>query len=136
MVKEAPHHTDRRIQMKGNSFSAKARCKSIGHALRGIRKFFIQEPNALIHLAGSIGVVAVAFYLKVSMIEFSILILSIGFVWVAELFNTAIEEIMNFVSPEYHPKTKLIKDIAAGAVLVAALGSLITGAIIFGSKIL
>jgi diacylglycerol kinase len=43
---------------------------------------------------------------------------------------------MNFVSPEYHPKTKLIKDIAAGAVLVAAFCSLISGAIIFGSKIL
>ena len=59
------------------------------------------------------------------------LIIVIGFVWVAEFFNTAIERIMDFISPGQHPEVRFIKDMSAGAVLLAALTAAITGGIIF-----
>ena len=65
-----------------------------------------------------------------------ILVFAIGFVWVAELFNTAIEKIMDFISKEQHPKIKLIKDLSAAAVLVAAMVAFITGCIVFIPKLI
>ena len=58
-----------------------------------------------------------------------------GFVWSAEIFNTAIESMMDHLSPEKHPRVKYIKDLAAGAVLVAAITAIIAGLIIFIPKI-
>lgn len=104
------------------------------YALQGIRKFFVQEPNAIIHLTATIAVIAVIFCFDFSKTEIAILGLSIGFVWAAEIFNTAIEEIMDFIFPEYHPKVKLIKDMSAEAVLLAAVNSVITAIIILGPK--
>jgi len=63
------------------------------------------------------------------------LIIVTGFVWVAEIFNTAIEKIMDFIAPGYHPEVKRIKDLAAAAVLVAAFIALVTGALIFIPKL-
>ena len=76
-----------------------------------------------------------AIVFNVSKIEMAILLLVAGFVWTAELFNTAIEKIMDFISKERHPEIKFIKDISAAAVLISAIVSLITGAIIFIPKL-
>jgi diacylglycerol kinase (ATP) len=62
------------------------------------------------------------------------LVIVIGLVWVAEIFNTAIEKIMDLISPSYHPEVKLIKDLAAAAVLTTAFIAVIAGAIIFIPK--
>jgi len=78
---------------------------------------------------------ALALYCKLSPNEIVFLVLVTGFVWVAELFNTAIERIMDFISGESHPGIKLIKDLAAGAVLLSAVTAFITGAIIFIPKL-
>src|SRR6185503_16949017 len=111
--------------MKRNEFfSIRARIKSFGFALLGIRDFFKSEPNAWIHLVATVVAVDISFILEIELLEWVAII--IGIVWMAEMFNTAIEKSMDLVSPGQDPRVKFIKDIAAGAVLVAALMALIT----------
>ncbi len=114
----------------------KNRVKSIKNALQGVDSFFRSEPNAKIHLAATVIVIFLSCLVKLNRTEILILLIVTGLVWVAELFNTAIERIMDFVSSETHPSIKVIKDISAAAVLMAALLSAITGSIIFLPKIL
>jgi len=80
-------------------------------------------------------VATLALYFKLSSNEIICLVIVTGLVWVAELFNTAIERIMDFVSGQRHPGIKIIKDLAAGAVLLSAVTAFITGAIIFIPKL-
>lgn len=79
------------------------------------------------HFAAALAVLLAALFLRVTAIEFALLSLSILFVLSAELFNTAIEAVVDLVTPEYHPLAKIAKDTAAGAVLVAAMGAAIIG---------
>ena len=121
--------------MQTEKFSLKKRSQSFGYAFAGIIRFFRTEHNAWIHLAATIGVIVLGIVLGVTAIETAFLVFAIGFVWVAELFNTCIEKIMDFISTEKHPKIQIIKDMAAGAVLVAAITALIIGIAIFIPKI-
>lgn len=120
---------------KDKSFSITARTQSFGYAINGIITFFKQEHNAWLHGVATIAVIILAFVFPVSTREAVALALAVGFVWTAELFNTAIEKIMDFISIEKKPAIKYIKDLAAAAVLVAAMAALITGLIIFIPKI-
>jgi len=113
-----------------------ANIKSFGYALNGLCFFLKNEANAIIHLLGAIAALALCFILHCSVVETVLIIGAAGFVWVAELFNTAIEESMDLISLEKNPQIKIVKDIAAAAVLVAAIIALITGAIIFIPKII
>lgn len=115
-------------------FSIRARKQSFEYAFEGISSFFRSEPNAVIHLLITAAVIVLAIVLKVSVGEGAILTLAIGIVWVAELFNTAIEAIMDHLSPERHPAVKRIKDISSAAVLIAAMSAVIVGLIIFIPK--
>lgn len=74
--------------------------------------------------------------MRLSATEFLILILSTGFVWVAEIFNTVVEAIMDHLSPEIHHRVKYIKDLSAAAVLLAAFTAILAGLIIFLPKFL
>jgi diacylglycerol kinase (ATP) len=121
--------------METKPFSFRARANSIRSAWEGIYKFFAQEHNTWIHLVATVMVFVAAFCLRVSSIEMIALVIVTGFVWVAEIFNTAIERIMDFISSGYHPKVKLVKDLSAAAVLIASFIAVITGAIIFIPKI-
>ena len=76
-----------------------------------------------------------AIYCRVSLNESVALIIVTGFVWVAEVFNTAVERIMDFISGQQNAEIKVIKDLAAGGVLLSAITALITGAIIFIPKL-
>jgi diacylglycerol kinase (ATP) len=120
--------------MKSKSFSIRARANSFRFAWEGIYKFFSREHNARLHLVATITVFIAAWRFHISRNEIISLIIVIGFVWVAEIFNTAIEKIMDFISPQHHPEVKFIKDLAAGAVLIAALTALLTGGLIFIPK--
>lgn len=115
-------------------FSWSARARSFVYAWQGIFRFFSTEHNAWIHLAASIVVALLAFIMKVSRAEAIVLVFAIALVWIAEMINTAIEKAMDLVSPQYDPRVKLIKDVAAGAVLIAAIAAVIAGAIIFIPK--
>ncbi|HKB45826.1 MAG TPA: diacylglycerol kinase family protein [Chitinophagaceae bacterium] len=117
------------------SFSIHARGRSFKYAFEGIKVFFRSEHNAWLHLLGTITVIILAVVVHVSRIEIIALTFAIGFVWTAELFNTAIEKIMDFVSMEQDPKIRFIKDLSAAAVLVAAVVAVITGCIIFIPKL-
>ena len=120
--------------MKTNEFSFRKRARSFRFAFNGVKEFFRQEHNARIHLAATVAVFIAAWWLRLSGTEIILLIIVIGFVWSAEIFNTAIERIMDFISPEHQPEVKLIKDLAAAAVFIAALIAFIAGAIIFIPK--
>ena len=113
----------------------KGRIASIRYACNGIKKFVMQEPNAKIHLVATTILCGAIIYFNISGIELMALIIVTGFVWVAEAFNTAVEAIMDFISPQYHSKVGLIKDISAGAVLLAVFTALITAAIVFLPKL-
>lgn len=121
--------------MKQKTFSFQARWSSFGFAFRGIFKFFLQEPNAWIHLVATIIVFMAAIFFKVSNYEMISLVVVTGFVWVAEIFNTAVERIMDFISTEKNSKVEFIKDLSAGGVLVAAITAIVTGAIVFIPKL-
>jgi diacylglycerol kinase (ATP) len=121
---------------KAPSFSWKARLKSFVYALEGIVSFFRWEHNAQIHLVITFLVLVLSVTLGVNKWEAIAVVFSIAFVWVAEMVNTAIEKTIDFVSAERHPQIKLIKDIAAGAVLIASLAAVVVGLFIFIPKLL
>ena len=110
--------------------------RSFSYALRGIGTVFKEEFNARVHLLAALVVVVLGFVLKVSSWEWIILILVMGGVFAMELINTSIEKLADLYSIELNPKIKKIKDLAAGAVLVASITSIIIGLIIFLPKIL
>jgi len=121
--------------MEPQKFSLQQRGRSLCHALAGLLRFFRSEHNAWLHLAATIVVLVLAMICRLNSTEMVLLVFAVGFVWTAELFNTCIEKTMDFISMEKHPQIKLIKDMAAGAVLVAAITSLIIGLILFIPKI-
>jgi diacylglycerol kinase (ATP) len=121
--------------MKQKSFSLQSRLNSFGFAFRGIFKFFQQEPNAWLHLAATLTVFIAAAHFEVSGNEIIALIIVSGFVWVAEIFNTAVERIMDFISVKRSSEIEFIKDLAAGGVLLSAITAIVTGAIVFIPKL-
>ena len=118
-----------------SAWSIVKRAQSFAHAARGIRLFFATTPNAWIHTFIAGVVVVAGFYFQVSFSEWLVLVLTMGFVLVIEILNTAVEIDMNLTSPDFHPYARDTKDVAAGAVLVAAFISIIVGLIIFLPKI-
>ena len=85
----------------------------------------------LLHLLAAVGVAAAGYFFNVTRIEWCLLAGCIGLVIMAEVFNTAIETLTNLVSPEWHPLAGKAKDLAAGAVLLAAATAALIGTIIF-----
>ncbi len=122
--------------MYSQKFSVRSRIKSFSYAISGISQFIRREHNAWIHALATIAVVIAAFVLGVSHSEALTLVLVIGMVWITEILNTCLERMADFVSPQEHPEIKFIKDLAAGAVLVAASISVIAGLFIFIPKII
>jgi diacylglycerol kinase (ATP) len=116
-------------------FSIRTRIRSFRYALEGIAAFFQSEHNAWLHFMATIAVFTLATLVGVTKTELLALVFAIGFVWVAEMFNTCIERVMDFVSDQRHKEIKFIKDLAAGAVLVAAITALVVGAVVFIPKL-
>ena len=111
-------------------FSFAARRQSFAHAFRGLRFMLQSQHNAWIHGSASIAVCCVGAILRISAAEWCLIILAFITVWVAETLNTAVECLTDLVSPEFHPLAGKVKDIAAGAVLISAVGAAVIGAII------
>ncbi|HZK69409.1 MAG TPA: diacylglycerol kinase family protein [Paludibacter sp.] len=112
----------------------KKRVQSFGYAGRGIRIVFGTEANMKIHICIAILVLICGFTFKISTIEWICCLLCIGLVFGMEMANTAIENIVDLVSPNHHPLAGKAKDIAAGAVLICAIISVIVGLLIFVPK--
>lgn len=100
------------------------------YAFEGILASF-RQLNIRVHLIAAVFVIALALYLQVSLLEWAILVLTIGAVISLELMNTAVEALVDLVTAEYHDLAKTAKDVAAGAVLVSAVGSVFAGTLFF-----
>jgi diacylglycerol kinase (ATP) len=110
--------------------------KSFGYAFNGIGYLLKNENNSRYQLAVGVVTIGLGIYMEVSYSEWIILITMIGLILMAEAFNTAIEKLCDIVHPDHHAQIGMVKDIAAGAVLLISITAAIAGAIIFGSKIL
>lgn len=113
-------------------FTFTGRIKSLMYALRGISLMIASQHNAWIHLLITALVFVAGAYFRITRFEWAVIVLSIVTVWAAESLNTAFEFLADVASPEFHPLVEKAKDVAAGAVLIAAIGALIVGIMIFG----
>lgn len=109
---------------------------SFRYAIEGFISSFRTERNMKIHILAMLAVIVLGFILKLNTIEWCICVTIIVLVISAELFNTAIETVVDMISPEKNEKAKLAKDISAAAVLTLAIGAIIIGVIIFTPKII
>lgn len=112
-------------------YDFKKQLRSFGYAWKGIRCCVGKEQNLSFHLIATVVMVIAGFTFGISRTEWMIVLLCIGAVIAAELFNTAIEKLVDLVSPERHPIAGQVKDIAAGAVLVCAVAAAMVGLLIF-----
>lgn len=114
---------------------AKKLINSFKYAIEGVITAIKEEQNLKIHIILMIIVIIMGIVLKISQIEWIICIILFGFVISLELVNTAIENTVDLVTMEKKPKAKIAKDVAASAVLIAAITSTIIGLMIFIPKI-
>lgn len=121
--------------MDEKKFSITDRVKSFKYAFNGLRLLVVGEHNARIHFFAAVIAIGLSTYLKISLLEWVSVLCVIAGVFMAELFNSAIEKLADVVSPEVNPKIKVIKDLAAAAVLIAAILALAVAGIIFIPKI-
>lgn len=110
--------------------------KSFKFAFDGLSEVTRNEPNFQIHLVIGSAALITGVLLQISSGEWLLLLFAISFVLILELFNTAMEKIVDLVSPEIHPKAKIAKDVSAAAVLISATIAIVVGFILFLPKIL
>ena len=109
--------------------------RSFGFAFAGIGHLIRTQRNARIELAIGIAAVVAGLILGLSSAEWAALVVTICLVLILEGLNTSLELAVDLASPELHPKAKAAKDLAAGTVLIAALGSVAVGVALFGPKL-
>lgn len=124
------------MESKGKLINKKKLRNSFKYAFEGIITAYKEEQNLRVHTIVAMLVVVSSFLLKLSYIEFCICLILIGLVIIAELFNTAIENIVDMITLEKNSYAKKIKDISAGAVLIFAFFSSVIGMMIFLPKII
>lgn len=109
---------------------------SFENAFNGVWCLLATQAHARLHLLASFVVISLVTFLKINANDWILLILAMSVVWVTEAINTAIELTVDLISPAYHPLAGKVKDVAAGAVLLASMFALVVGLIIFGSKLI
>lgn len=118
---------------KDNSFFS-GRLKSVGFAVKGAFKLITTEHSVMVQSSLAVLMTVAGFYFKIDRYEWMMQILAFGLVLGIESLNTAVEKIADFVHPEYHQRIGFIKDIAAGAVMFAALAAIAIGLLIYVPK--
>ena len=111
------------------------RVASFGHAVRGVGAALRSEVHLQVHALATVVVLGLGLYHGITRLEWALVAVAVAGVWTAELVNTAIEALTDLASPAHHPLAGKAKDVAAGAVLLAALGALAVGALVFGPRI-
>lgn len=119
------------VQETPRQFHLRSRLKSFQYAFRGVALMLRTQHNAWIHAAITLLVCTAGILLELPAADWCWIVLAIMAVWMAEALNTALEILADVASPEFHPLVRDAKDVAAGAVLIAALGAAIIGATIF-----
>lgn len=109
---------------------------SFRNAFSGVKQAFARERNMRIHMTAAVLCIILGAVCGLDAVKWAILFIAIGLVVVAEMVNTAIENLVDMITDEYSPEAKLAKDIAAGAVLVAAAVAVILGVLIFARPLL
>lgn len=117
-------------------FSIKDRLRSFVYAAKGIRHTLLTEHNFRIHIVMAIIAILLGFLLEISSLEWVSIIIVIGIMFAAEIFNSSIEELTDLVSPDKNKLAGIVKDLSAGAVLILAITAFIVGIIIFLPKII
>jgi diacylglycerol kinase len=112
------------------------RIQSFQYAFSGIWYTLKTQRNAQIHLGIALIIAALGLTLNLTLTEWAILALTMGFVIAVEMLNTVAESTMDQITTEFNPQVKVVKDVAAGAVLVAALTALVVGLLILGPPLL
>jgi diacylglycerol kinase len=123
---------DRSVTQAPPRKSASAFIASFGYAFSGLWHVLSTQRNARVHAAAAALAVGVGVFLRISAVEFALTFVAISSVFVAEMFNTAIEACVDLASPRWHPLAKTAKDVAAGAVLVSAMLAVLIGLCVFG----
>jgi diacylglycerol kinase len=108
------------------------RAHAFQHAFRGWWYVLRTQRNAWLHAVVTTLVMLVAFWLRLPMRDWAVLLVTIALVWTAEFINTALEAVVDLASPQRHPLAKVGKDVGAAAVLIAALTSILVGLLILG----
>ncbi|MCP4538158.1 MAG: diacylglycerol kinase family protein [Chloroflexi bacterium] len=106
--------------------------ESFRFAFAGLWYALRTQRNTRIHLTIAVAVVTVGAWLGLSLTQWALLTLSIGFVLVGEMLNTVAETLVDLISPGYHPLAKIVKDVTAGAVLLTAIISVVVGLLVLG----
>jgi len=117
-------------------FSLAGRMQSFRHAIHGIILMLKSQHNAWLHATASLLVLGIAAFFRISPIEWCWMVVAIMTVWTAEALNTALEFLADVATAEFHPLVKKAKDVAAGAVLISATGSVVIALLILGPHIL
>lgn len=107
------------------------RIASFRYAFKGLYTLVKTQPHARFHLLATLCVIALAYLLNVSRMEWAVLVLAIGAVWSAEALNTGLEFLADRVAPEWHELVGNAKDVAAGGVLVISISAAVAGLLIF-----
>lgn len=124
------------MDKKNTKFSIKQRLKSLTYVFNGLKILIQEEHNSRIHIAVGLGAIIAGFFLSISLFEWMVLLLAIGFVITLETINTVLENIADYVSPGYNEVIKRVKDLSAAAVFVGAFVAIIAGMLIFLPKII
>lgn len=116
-------------------FRLRQRLHSLRYAVAGLGTLLRTQHNAWIHAAATLLVIAAALWFGLNGYEWLWLVLAMALVWMAEAFNTALELLADAVTRERHPLIGQAKDVAAGAVLIAALAALVIGVLVLGPHV-
>ncbi len=114
-----------------NSSSLRTVVASIRHAVAGIMQGLRTQRNLRIHLLAALGTLAAGWWRKLDRYEWLAIVLAIGMVWTSELLNSAVEALADQVCSSYNERIKVVKDLAAGAVLCAAMAAAVVGIMVF-----
>ncbi|MHB1391633.1 MAG: diacylglycerol kinase family protein [Clostridia bacterium] len=106
--------------------------ESLRYAVEGIGYCIKTQRNMRIHIVIAIVALMSGILLRISRAEYIMVVMSISMVFICEIINTAVERAVDTATMEYHPIAKIAKDVAAGAVLVAAMNSIVVGLMVFG----
>ena len=117
-------------------FTFAGRLRSIRFAVTGIRTMLASQHNAWVHAGSSVVVITAGLVFRIDRLDWCMLVLAMMAVWTAEALNTAFEHLCDVASPEFHPVVAQSKDVAAGAVLLSAIGSVVVGLLVFVPRLI
>ena len=118
-----------------SGFTFTGRVRSVRCAVKGVRVMLASQHNAWIHAAATVLVLAAGLHFRLGRADWCFIVLAVISVWTAEALNTAFEFLTDVASPAFHPLAAKAKDVAAGAVLITAVGSVAIGVLVFGPHV-